>query len=72
MDPTIVVAAIGTAGLVGQAWISSRRHRENKQTLGTSNGQGTIVAMQEATLRSLGRLEALLEVHLQDPQAHEQ
>jgi hypothetical protein len=67
---TIIVATIGSAGLAVQAWISSRRHRENKQTLGTPNGQGNIVTMQEATLRSLGRLEALLEIHTKDSTAH--
>lgn len=71
MDPTIIVAGIGTVGLLGQAWISSRRHKENKSAIGTPNGHGNVVQMQEATLRALGRLEALLEVHTEDPQAHQ-
>lgn len=64
----IVVAAIGSAGLVAQAWVSRQRSREVraiKDTLGTKNGQGDVVAMLEHlkawTLKHEGRHDRLEE-----------
>lgn len=61
MEPVLVALVAAAPGLI-TALASLRRHEKTQKrieaSLGTPNGMGNVVQMQEATLRSLGRLEA--------------
>lgn len=66
----IIVAAIGSGGLVTVAWMNRREHKQTKETvtaaaetLGTKNGHGTVVTMLETLLTKVGRIEQRLDDH---------
>lgn len=75
MEPTIVVAAIGAAGLVASTWLPTRAaHRARRDVadrVGEKNGSGTVIEMMERALEQQGRIHAQLDAIHADQARHE-
>ncbi len=63
---TIIVAGIGSFGVVGAAWVQRQRKQEYKairETLGTQNGQGNLVEMAEHNKEMLEFIKQWILLH---------
>lgn len=68
MSDMVVVAVIAAVPATISAFAAYKAARAERHT--RPNGGGTVVQMQEQTLRSLGRIEERFADHCNDPYAH--